>query len=655
MLEVVWYLEKWEWYTLDNRLLWVFQELEKAGKISYIEMRRIEFLSKVTDHPECLYDSINVVDIEFEEPSIDRPPAIKGGKKSKDVKLLSNSLHRLHLYESKCTKKRDSSHPGTEKDSEVVTTHSLKENDSNATAVGTTFPEEMRQENGESPHEIEGLDLNHNAVLGAESVVPCDESTEAGSEDFSVPLKPMEDASSIAPVDAEECLHSDNCRATSEAYDILIKEEIGDDYKDDQIEDVFPMRHSRSPSVCSSLSDSRGVDDWGRKDKKPSVDLENSGQPSDEEWIEIESIQDESDEPSYENDASNHDNDVVFNDSYDTVNDDKAKEAVQAWLIDRKKFCKNSKNFHEYVVDNIDPKKPKKSLSNSLLSLDSAFSSASASSSISREQRQFNLMSGLFGYGNFDKYNTDYLSKLRAERLAAKRRLKPYDAANSRHARVMSFGKEERRRDNDDWRVSSRTVVYREERVKRRTFSETVNINDRSSHRYRSFSSTTCRSMSWSIDDSKTHGRRRHCSEPDSLQDSRRWLQSAESRRRKSSSRSFSGSSSHSFDKSMAASVSSSLKNHSLSKESLYALWQKRREEYLKARYRDSSSRRRSLGSLAVTGYTCGLCFKSFKTRTRREQHSDELMHWACITCGRFFASHTALGQHVDEVGHRKD
>lgn len=636
----------------------MFQELEKAGKISYIEMRRIEFICKVTDHPESLYESVNVVDIEFEETSIDRPLAIKSGKKSRDVKLLSKSLSRLHLYKSRCTKKADNSQLGSETDSEALTADLLIKSDSSTNVVDAAFPKEMQQEIGESPHVKERLELNHDAVLGHESVIQWEESAIASSEDYGAQLKLMEDAGSIAPIETEKCLYSYNCRATPEACDILIKDERDDNFEGEQIEDVISVRHSRSPSVCSSLSENRGVDDWGRKDKKPSLDLENSGQPSDEEWIEIESIQDLDDEPSYRNNPSDDDNDAVFNDSCYAVNGNKSKEAVKAWLNDRKKFCRNSKNFHEYVVDNIDPKKPRKSLSHSLLSLDSAFSSASALSSISREQRQITFMSGLFGYGNFDKYNTDYLSKLRAERLASRRRLKPYDVANCRHARVMpramSLDKEKRRRD-DGWRGSSETIVYREERVKRRTFSETVNIDNRRSHKYRSFSSTTCRSMSWYLNDSKTRGRKRHCSETDSLQEPRRWSQRMASGRRKLSSRSFSGCSSGSFDKSMTVSLSSSLKNHSLSKESLYALWQKRREEYMKARYGDSSLRRNSLDSLALTGYTCGLCFKSFKTRTRREQHSDELMHWACITCGRFFASHTALGQHVEEVGHRKD
>jgi len=106
VLEVIWYVKKWEWYTLDNGLLWVFQELEKAGKISYIEMRRVELVCNVADHPKDLYDSVSTVDMEFEEPELDRKLAVKAVKKSRDIKLLSESLGRLKLCRRKTEKSR---------------------------------------------------------------------------------------------------------------------------------------------------------------------------------------------------------------------------------------------------------------------------------------------------------------------------------------------------------------------------------------------------------------------------------------------------------------------------------------------------------------------------------------------------------------------
>ena len=44
--EVVWDMDRWEWYTLSNRRLWVFKELEKAGKISFITMSRVETVNQ---------------------------------------------------------------------------------------------------------------------------------------------------------------------------------------------------------------------------------------------------------------------------------------------------------------------------------------------------------------------------------------------------------------------------------------------------------------------------------------------------------------------------------------------------------------------------------------------------------------------------------
>lgn len=71
----------------------------------------------------------------------------------------------------------------------------------------------------------------------------------------------------------------------------------------------------------------------------------------------------------------------------------------------------------------------------------------------------------------------------------------------------------------------------------------------------------------------------------------------------------------------------------------LYALWAKRRHEFLHAR---------KTGQLHLMygpeeGYLCGLCFKKFKSVVDLQQHSEELLHYACVTCGRFFNTYTAL------------
>lgn len=83
----------------------------------------------------------------------------------------------------------------------------------------------------------------------------------------------------------------------------------------------------------------------------------------------------------------------------------------------------------------------------------------------------------------------------------------------------------------------------------------------------------------------------------------------------------------------------------------LYALWVRRRAEFLEARRE---------GCLHLMygpedGFLCGLCFKKFRHVVQLQQHCEELLHYACITCGRFFNTYTALGQHCSAMNHTKD
>ena len=48
-IDVVWCQQKWVWYTLNNRRLWVFRELEKMGKCQYIATKRVEVIEHVSD------------------------------------------------------------------------------------------------------------------------------------------------------------------------------------------------------------------------------------------------------------------------------------------------------------------------------------------------------------------------------------------------------------------------------------------------------------------------------------------------------------------------------------------------------------------------------------------------------------------------------
>ena len=43
-IKVVWDCTKWEWYTLNNRRLWVFQGMESCGELTYLGMSRVELI-----------------------------------------------------------------------------------------------------------------------------------------------------------------------------------------------------------------------------------------------------------------------------------------------------------------------------------------------------------------------------------------------------------------------------------------------------------------------------------------------------------------------------------------------------------------------------------------------------------------------------------
>lgn len=59
IIDVVWCQKKWVWYTLNNRRLWVFRELEKLGKCQYIATRRVESFERVTNY--IVYGSAELI------------------------------------------------------------------------------------------------------------------------------------------------------------------------------------------------------------------------------------------------------------------------------------------------------------------------------------------------------------------------------------------------------------------------------------------------------------------------------------------------------------------------------------------------------------------------------------------------------------------
>ena len=83
-----------------------------------------------------------------------------------------------------------------------------------------------------------------------------------------------------------------------------------------------------------------------------------------------------------------------------------------------------------------------------------------------------------------------------------------------------------------------------------------------------------------------------------------------------------------------------------------YTVWCKRRQAFLQSVYCIRTGRLRDPSRFIEVLYTCGVCFKSFRSKVSLNQHSEELFHWACVRCGRFFGSHTALGQHKLALNH---
>jgi hypothetical protein len=82
-IDVVWCQKKWVWYTLNNRRLWVFRELEKLGKCQYIATRRVETTDHVSDF--LVYGSAELIGesnvVEWDEDGIRITLSNADGKK----------------------------------------------------------------------------------------------------------------------------------------------------------------------------------------------------------------------------------------------------------------------------------------------------------------------------------------------------------------------------------------------------------------------------------------------------------------------------------------------------------------------------------------------------------------------------------------------
>lgn len=127
-IEVVWYYEKSSWYTLDNRRLWVFKELEKSGECVRIKAQRVEAIENIMDFPTKLYksarlkeenrtdshsgkgrdgESIIISTIRTEEVKIQRNERGRSRSKSRETTTVVRDSRRGMTYEERVSVKCD--------------------------------------------------------------------------------------------------------------------------------------------------------------------------------------------------------------------------------------------------------------------------------------------------------------------------------------------------------------------------------------------------------------------------------------------------------------------------------------------------------------------------------------------------------------------
>ena len=127
LIEIVWYYEKSAWYTLDNRRLWVFKELEKLGEVVRIKAQRVEAIENIMDFPTKLYKSASLRDerrenrkrknrsrddltihtTRTEEVEIECSRRGRSRSKSKEIKTVVHDRHRGMTYEERVSVKCD--------------------------------------------------------------------------------------------------------------------------------------------------------------------------------------------------------------------------------------------------------------------------------------------------------------------------------------------------------------------------------------------------------------------------------------------------------------------------------------------------------------------------------------------------------------------
>ena len=129
-IEVVWYYEKNSWYTLNNRRLWVFKELEKEGKCKRIKAQRVEAVENIMDFPAKLYksaslsgesrplsyscrrkdrerESLHITTYCTEEIKVERNERSRSRSKSREVTTVVRDQERRITYEKRVSLKCD--------------------------------------------------------------------------------------------------------------------------------------------------------------------------------------------------------------------------------------------------------------------------------------------------------------------------------------------------------------------------------------------------------------------------------------------------------------------------------------------------------------------------------------------------------------------
>ncbi|XP_057293802.1 uncharacterized protein LOC130622358 [Hydractinia symbiolongicarpus] len=319
-------------------------------------------------------------------------------------------------------------------------------------------------------------------------------------------------------------------------------------------------------------------------------------------------------------------------------------------------------------------------------------------SSITRKQRVLDSSSGLFGYGYYHIYKSEYLDKIRVAKNKVIKRYKPFNVNRGpyqslRSSRCSSFtslviGKNGNTRkdlisnsgDSNALQISEYPFPngrrhsisgYPNDRGLKSSMGKQLSIiNDNRPPSSRKQSSRYNKGSCYLTQDRSFYSRNHSAScirlysdnvdynDHDNVQG---WESNFDSHFGWELERSSSSNDYRPFKHSRAMSCESlslcSYSNMEVSTRSsgvklsvLYELWQKRRAEFLKNQFG-----RRAISNAFTEPYMCGLCFKSFNHIVDLQQHSEALMHFACITCGKFFSSYASLGQHCRYFNHKKD